>query len=323
MSIFGAMTTAIAGLSSQSTAFSNVGDNIANTQTVGYKSVDTTFHDYITVSNAAVNESGSVVARPSYNNSVQGSITTASNPLDLAISGSGFFPVSAKNGTVNGAPTFDGTQLYTRAGDFKLDNNGYLVNSSGNFLNGWPVDGAGAVDQTKLVQLQVGQSGYAPVATSTATISANLPASPSSTQPSYTTELPVVDAQGTSRNLELTWTQPNAGSNSWNLNVTQQGSTNSIANVTVAFGTAGNPDAAQGTLGSVTSNTAGVTTTPYVKGQNATVNFAADFGLGTQPISLDLGKFSGTDGVTQFAGTNYNLVSSSQNGVKPGSFSSV
>lgn len=323
MSIFGAMTTAIAGLSSQSTAFSNVGDNIANTQTVGYKSVDTTFDNYITVSNAAVNESGSVVARPSYNNSVQGSITTASNPLDLAISGSGFFPVSARSGTVNGAPTFDGTQLYTRAGDFKLDSNGYLVNSSGNFLNGWPVDGTGAVDQTKLTQLQVGQSGYAPVATSTASISANLPASPSSTQPSYTTELPVVDAQGTSRNLELTWTQPTAGSNSWNLNITQQGSTNSIANATVAFGTAGNPDAAQGTLGSVTSNTAGVTTSPYVKGQDATIKFAADFGLGTQPITLDLGKFSGTDGMTQFAGTNYNLVSSSQNGVKPGSFSSV
>ncbi|MDT7953427.1 MAG: flagellar basal body protein [Acetobacteraceae bacterium] len=68
MSIFGAMTTAIAGLSAQSTAFSNVGDNLANTQTVGYKSVDTTFDNYITVSTATINESGTVVARPQYNN---------------------------------------------------------------------------------------------------------------------------------------------------------------------------------------------------------------------------------------------------------------
>lgn len=323
MSIFGAMTTAIAGLSSQSTAFSNVGDNLANTQTVGYKSVDTTFDNYITVSNASVNESGSVVARPSYNNSVQGSITTASNPLDLAISGSGFFPISVRNGTANGEPTFDSMPLYTRAGDFKLDSSGFLVNSSGNFLNGWPVDGNGAVDQTKLVQLQVGQSGYAPIATSTATISANLPASPSSNAPSYTTELPVVDAQGTSQNVELTWTQPTAGSNSWNLNISQQGSTTSLGSATVSFGTAGNPAAPQGTLGSVTPNSPNTTTSSFVAGQNATVNFTANFGLGAQPISLDLGKFGGTDGMTQFAGTNYNLVSSSQNGVKPGSFSSV
>ena len=50
---------------------------------------------------------------------------------------------------------------------------------------------------------------------------------------------------------------------------------------------------------------------------------SANFALGSQPIKLDLGAFGGTDGVTQFAGTKYNLVSTSQNGVKPGSFSSV
>ena len=315
MSIFGAMTTAIAGLSSQSTAFSNVGDNIANTQTVGYKSVDTIFEDYITVSNASVNESGSVVARPSYNNSVQGSITTSANPLNMAISGAGFFPVSARNGTVNGAPTFDATQHYTRAGDFKLDNNGYMVNSAGNYLTGWPVDGTGQVDQTRLTPLQVGQSGYAPVATSAATISANLPASPSSTVPNYTTELPVVDAQGTSRNLELTWTQPTAGSNSWNLNITQQQTGATVASATVAFG-------ANGTLSSVTPSL-GTPPPNSTQGQPALLGFTADFGLGPQAIKLNLGNFGGTDGVTQFAGTNYNLVSSSQNGVKPGSFSSV
>jgi len=315
MSIFGAMTTAIAGLSSQSTAFSNVGDNIANTQTVGYKSVDTIFEDYITVSNASVNESGSVVARPSYNNSVQGSITTSANPLNMAISGAGFFPVSARNGTVNGAPTFDGTQHYTRAGDFKLDNNGYMVNSSGNYLTGWPVDGNGQVDQTRLTPLQVGQSGYAPVATSTATISANLPASPSSNVPNYTTELPVVDAQGTSRNLELTWTQPTAGSNSWNLNITQQQTGATVATAAVTFGP-------NGTLSSVTPSL-GTPPPNSTTGQPALLGFQADFGLGPQNIQLNLGNFGGTDGVTQFAGTNYNLVSSSQNGVKPGSFSSV
>jgi len=96
MSLFGAMTTAISGLSAQSTAFSNVGDNLANSQTVGYKMVGTTFSDYISVSNLDNNQSGAVVARPDYNNSVQGGIAQSANPLNLAISGQGFFPVRTR-----------------------------------------------------------------------------------------------------------------------------------------------------------------------------------------------------------------------------------
>ncbi len=321
MSIFGAMTTAIAGLSAQATAFSNVGDNLANTQTVGYKSVDTTFDNYITVSTATVNESGTVVARPEYNNSLQGSITSSASPLALAISGQGYFPVSSQNGTAGGAPTFDGRQLYTREGDFKLDSNGYLVNSSGNYLNGWPADANGVIDQTKLTPLQVGQSGYAPIATSSATIAANLPATPAPGTTSFTTELPVIDAQGTSQNLEVTWA-PTATTNTWSLSIAKQDGT-ALGSATVAFGANG---AAAGTLGSVTATAgSGATSNTYAAGQNATLSFNVDFnnGSGNQPISLDLGKYGGTDGVTQFAGTTYNLVGTSQNGVKPGSFSSV
>lgn len=320
MSIFGAMTTAIAGLSSQSVAFSNVGDNIANTQTVGYKSVDTTFDNYITVSNSAVNESGSVVARPRYNNSLQGSITQASSPLDLAISGAGYLPVSARNGTANGEPTFSSVPLYTRAGDFKLDSTGYLVNSSGNFLNGWPADPVtGVINQTKLTPLQVGQSGYAPIPTSQASISANLPASPSALAPQYTTELPINDAQGTPQNLELTWSQATPGSNSWQLSIAQQNNpTVPIATASLDFGSNGETP---GTISQV--NSAYAASAP-VKGTNATITFNAQYSnQPAQPITLNLGKYGGTDGVTQFAGTGYNLVGSSQNGVKPGSFSSV
>jgi hypothetical protein len=52
MSLFGAMNTAISGLSAQSAAFSNISDNVANSQTVGYKRVDTSFIDYLTTSNS-------------------------------------------------------------------------------------------------------------------------------------------------------------------------------------------------------------------------------------------------------------------------------
>ena len=321
MSIFGAMTTAISGLSSQSTAFSNIGDNLANTQTVGYKGVDTTFENYVTSSSLQFNGSNAVVARPQYQNSLQGTISQSSSPLDLAISGQGFFPVSLPSGSVNGAPTFNNQKYFTREGDFKLDANGFLVNSTGHFLNGWPINSSGQVDQTTLTPLQVGQSGYAPVPTSSATIAANLPATPSSTAP-VTTEMPVYDALGTPRNLELTWT-PSATPNVWSLSIAQQGSATALATVDVKFGTAGNAAASAGTIGAVTTTSGTATTTTYAAGQQATVGITANFGLGAQPISINLGSFGATDGVTQFAGNAYNLVSLSQNGVQPGGFSGV
>ncbi len=321
MSLFGAMTTAISGLSAQSTAFSNVGDNLANSQTVGYKMVGTTFSDYISVSNLDSNQSGAVVARPDYNNSVQGGIAQSANPLNLAISGQGFFPVSVPDGTNNGQVSFAPQQLYTRAGDFKLDSGGYLVNSTGHYLNGWPEAADGTLNLTKVIPLQVGQSGYSPIKTSVATIAANLPATPSSTNP-VTTELPVYDAVGTSHNLELTWS-PTATANTWQLSISQQGAASPLGTVNVAFGAAGSASAPEGTVGSVTATSGTVTGSTFTTGQQATVGLNANFGLGAQPITIDLGIFGGTDGVTQFAGSSYNLVSLSQNGVKPGSFSSV
>ena len=74
MSLFGAIDTAISGLSSQSAAFSNISDNVANSQTVGFKRTDTSFIDYLTTSTASANDSGAVVARPDYVNNVQGTV---------------------------------------------------------------------------------------------------------------------------------------------------------------------------------------------------------------------------------------------------------
>jgi flagellar hook protein FlgE len=94
MSLFGALSTAISGLSSQSAAFGNISDNVANSQTTGFKRVDTSFIDYLTTSNPTTNDSGAVVALPDYINTVQGTITQTDNPLSMAIAGQGFFSVS-------------------------------------------------------------------------------------------------------------------------------------------------------------------------------------------------------------------------------------
>ena len=152
MSLFGAMNSAISGLTSQSDAFGDISDNVANSQTVGFKRVDTSFVDFLTTSTATRNDPGAVVARPDYVNGVQGTITQTDSPLNLAIAGQGLFAVSQQTGQLAGKPTFNPQQFYSRAGDFSLNSQGYLVNSAGQFLNGWTADPVtGIVNQNALV----------------------------------------------------------------------------------------------------------------------------------------------------------------------------
>ncbi len=183
MSLFGALNTSVSGLTAQSSAFGNISDNVANSQTVGYKEVDTEFIDYLTDSTAQQNDPGAVVTRPDYTNSVQGTITQSSNPLALAISGQGFFAVSEPDGVTSGssAPTFSAQTYYTRDGGFQMDKNGYLVNDAGEYLQGWPVNSVtGAVNQSDLSPIKVSQAQFAPVPTTNVDLSANLPADASS-----------------------------------------------------------------------------------------------------------------------------------------------
>jgi flagellar hook protein FlgE len=332
MSLFGAMNTAISGLTAQSNAFSNISDNVANSQTVGYKRVDTNFIDYLTTSNATTNDSGAVVTTPDYVNNVQGTITQTDNPLGLAIAGQGFFAVSQQNGEINGLPTFSAQQYYTRAGDFQMDKNGYLVNSAGEFLNGWPINAqTGVVNQNALQQIQVTQTVYNPVPTSSVTLSANLPATPASGTATpanpVSSDIDVYDALGTMHTVTLNWVQ--TAQDTWSVEVDSPDDTAAADRGTadVDFGptTSGNP-VPSGTVGNLAADPADagtIATSPYAANTAATVAFTTDFGSGNQTITINLGTYGQTNGVTQYAGTQYNLRGLTQNGVPPGAFSSV
>ncbi|HTI83304.1 MAG TPA: flagellar hook protein FlgE [Acetobacteraceae bacterium] len=332
MSLFGAMNAAISGLGAQSAAFSNISDNVANSQTVGYKRVDTSFIDYLTTSTATQNDSGAVAARPDYVNDVQGTVTQTDNALGLAIAGQGFFAVSQQNGEVNSLPTFSPQQYYTRAGDFKMDKNGYLVNSAGNFLNGWPVNiQTGIVNQNTLSPIQVTQTVYNPVATTTVTLSANLPATPAAGTAipgsPVSSDIDVYDALGTLHTIALNWVK--TAQDTWSVQVNSADDT-ALANrgtADVSFGpaTSGNP-VPSGTVGALqidAANPGTITTSPYAANTAATVSFTTNFGSGPQTITINLGTYGQTNGVTQYAGTQYNLRGLTQDGVPPGAFASV
>lgn len=321
MSLFGALNTAVSGLGAQSAAFSNIGDNVANSQTIGFKGTDTRFNDYLTNSTATANESGNVVATPSYQNNVQGTITQSSAPLAMAISGQGFFTVSQSVGTgANGQPVFKPEPQYTRAGDFQLNKDGYIVNGAGHYLNAWPVGATGNVNQAQLAPLQVSEANLTPVATTQLTLSANLPATPSTTPTAanpLVSQLSVYDALGTKQQLTLNWSQANNGAvppvvvpNQWNVTISGPGAANAnlggIHTVTFANGLVTGVDGAVG-----------------VAGQPAQINIAPNFGSGAQAIALNLGTFGQASGLTQFNGTDLTVNSVTQNGASSGSFTGL
>src|ERR1700761_8749079 len=139
MSLYGALSIGVAGLNAFSQALSATSSNIANVNTVGYKEAVSSFSTFLNAeSGIGNNSSAGVTASIGQDITTQGLPTTTSSQTDLSISGNGFFVVATN-------PTATAAQEYTRAGSFKPDNNGDLVNAAGLYLLGYQLDSAGNV----------------------------------------------------------------------------------------------------------------------------------------------------------------------------------
>ena len=321
MSLYASMTTAISGLTAQSRALGNVADNVANSQTTGFKRTDTNFVSYVTRSNQQVNQPGSVIARPDYTVTVQGTVQPSDNPLAMAVAGQGMFAVALPRSTEDGKPVFDARDFYTRAGDFNMDRDGYLVNGQGYYLQGWSTDSQGNPDRSTVSPLRVDQSVYNPVPTENVNLSANLPAD-STTKP-VNAQIKIYDSLGRLHDVDMTWT--NKGVNEWSLSMSiPDDTTGGTRSVDVSFGTTATPPVDAGTVGSF-ANASGlsVVNAPPVVGDPATIQFTADFGQGPQTVNLKLGDYGQASGLTQYSGQEYTLRDISQDGVPLGSFSTV
>jgi flagellar hook protein FlgE len=179
MGIFGAMTTAISGLSAQSFALENISGNIANARTTGFKRVDTSFADLVPDMPPRRELSGSVGAFSRNTATVQGDIQASQIGTNVAIQGNGFFITRERTGDVGGVPTFSGVQQFTRRGDFDMDRNGYLVNGTGQYLMGYTVDPVtGLTTGTQLNVLRISQNNLPARATTQIEYNVNLPQLP-------------------------------------------------------------------------------------------------------------------------------------------------
>lgn len=178
MGILGALSTAVSGLSAQSFALENISGNIANSSTVGFKRVDTSFVDLIPDAPAKHELAGSVSAFSQLTNTLQGTLSTTGVNTNMALSGEGFFAVAANTGSAQ-APAFKGQNLYTRRGDFASDANGYLVNGAGNFLVGTTYNPAsGAVVGGTNSPIQLSSAPIPAKVTGEIEYSGNLPSTP-------------------------------------------------------------------------------------------------------------------------------------------------
>ncbi|EKM97196.1 flagellar basal body FlaE domain-containing protein [Stutzerimonas degradans] len=153
---------ALTGLSAVNEQLNTIGNNIANSGTVGFKSSRTDFGSLYAETQAM----GVEVIGTTQSISQGGALTTTNRTLDLAISGGGFFVTRASNGDV----------AYTRAGIFGTDKDSYITNSLGQRLQGYPADATGNLQTGTVSDLQLRSGGLPARATDALSFVANLDA---------------------------------------------------------------------------------------------------------------------------------------------------
>jgi flagellar hook protein FlgE len=179
MGIFGAMTTAVSGLRAQSYALENISGNIANSQTTGFKRLDTSFVDLIPDLPYRKELAGSVGGFSRLTNTLQGDLQSTGVSTNMALNGEGYFIVQERTGYNNNRPIFGGSDLYTRRGDFALDKDGFLVNGAGFYLRGSSIDPVtGQVSGGDTGVIQISSEPLPARQTTTIQYRANLPSIP-------------------------------------------------------------------------------------------------------------------------------------------------
>jgi flagellar hook protein FlgE len=290
------MFAGVSGLRSHQTMMDVIGNNVANVNTVGFKSSRVLFADALSqlirgASSGTGEAAGGVTPQQvGLGTSVQatervfsqGGTQLTGNATDVSIQGDGFFSVR-----------IDGEMLYTRAGGFHFDNQGNLVDPTGGVVQGWRAGADGVIDRSVPVsdlRIPLGQS-VDPVATSEVAVRGNLDAR-ATVGDTRSTIIEIIDNQGIKRSITVEFEKTAA--NEWEGTVTGADGTVAPATFTAEFD-------ASGTL--IAPATAPSFT--YTPTGGAAVAF-----------DLDFGTTSGAR-LTQY-GANSDAQAVSQNGMSPG-----
>jgi flagellar hook protein FlgE len=301
----------ISGLRANQTMMDVTGNNIANVNTVGFKSSSVVFQDTLSQllqgaktpvdgaggSNPAQVGLGVKVAGISQNFG-QGAAQTTGRATDMMIQGDGFFIQKA-----------NGQNLYTRGGALSFDGLGQLVTPTGAIMQGWVADANGVINTngpTADIRLPLGAT-LAPKVTENVFLKGNLPGDAADAT-ALQTSVDVYDQLGTAHTLAITWTKGTGTPPTWTVDITDQSAAVPPA-----------PAPSVGT-GSITFNADGSLPTPpptitaTVDGQTVTIDAAAMSGYAGQS-SL------GVDSQDGFAAGSLQGFSIGPDGVLTGVFS--
>jgi len=302
----------LSGLNASSKNLEVIGNNVANANTIGAKASRAEFAD---VYASALHGAGTTTVGIGVNLAAvtqqftQGNITTTDNPLDLAINGNGFFEVT------NGIQT-----LYTRNGQFQANKDGYIVNSAGLQLMGYPADDQGVIQPGAARALQLPTGGVDPNVTTEVNVEMNLDSRLATTLPASgaqidfndaatynnATSISVYDAKG--QDVAVTYYFQKSATDSWNVYATANG-------VTLA-GTAAAPLPVTSITFPSDGSAPTAPTGPVSITIPATTNSAGAATLAIPGVQLDLTK------ATQF-GSPFGVTDMSQDGYAAGKLASL
>lgn len=295
MSITNSMYIGISGLIAHGDAISTVGDNLANTSTIGFKRSRASFNDLLggTIANQRVG--GGVYLGHNQTMWDQGAISQTGNGMDVAISGGGMF-------VVRGNHAGRDAEFYTRDGRFQLDASGYMVNQQGMRLQGYTM--TNGVRGTSMGDLPLGARQSPPAATTNAKMTLNLdanavvgaawdPTNPNTTS-NYATSMTVYDSLGAAHHVDVYFRSNGGGSWEWHAMVDggelaggTPGTATEIATGTMTFD-------ATGKLASQTTTSSSASFVNAAPNQAIAFNFGDDLASGG----------TGLDGTTSFAGAS-------------------
>ncbi len=256
MGISSSLNAGVMGLNVNAQRLSGISDNIANSETNGYKRAETDFTSLVNQGNSgSFYNAGGVRANTERQVSLQGSITATGNSTDLAINGNGLIPIT----TVSEREESTSTRpfMMTTTGSFSRDDEGYLRTNGGLQLLGWPVDETGdpgavsresAVD---LVPVRLNGFDFAPNATTAAEMSVNLPANTPAGE-TFSMTLEYFDGLGTSHSLNIDYTSVDPALSSWNMTIDDSATGATVGDLDITFDATG---ANAGGINTVTANT--------------------------------------------------------------------
>jgi flagellar hook protein FlgE len=302
----------LSGLTAEATALSAVANNLANQNTTGYKDTRVLFSDLFyqslgtTGAGAPIQLGAGARVGSMPGTFTQGSVTATGVPTDVAIQGGGFFVVQ-KGGVFS----------YTRAGDFSVDKNNFLVTSEGQQVLGFPAVNGVVNAGGGIGPLQLGAGTISPpTVTSTVSITTNLN-SGANVGDTYSTPVTIYDSLGASHILTFTFTK--TGANAWNYSLAIPAGDSGLAGGIVATG--GMTFDGSGNLLTPAANLGGLAITGFTDGAK-NMTFAWDLYNGKTPVITQVAATSSTsstqqDGSSSGTLTNFSIGS---DGTVTGSF---